>query len=60
MKNIIPDPNFKEFDGVYAGGINVQPPKEKYNYTEMLRYMRENKKVFSDLTPEEINTFRTN
>ncbi len=60
MKNIVPDPNFEEFDGVYAGGINIEPPTEKYNYTEMIRYMRENEKDFSMLTPEEINKFKTN
>lgn len=60
MKNIILEPDFKGFDGVYAGGINIEPPTEKYNYTEMISYIKRNKKEFSELTPEEIKRFKTN
>ncbi len=57
---ILPDPDFKDFDGTFAGGINIEPPTETYNYTKMIQYMKENNKEFIDLTIEEINKFRTN
>lgn len=59
MESIILDPDFEDFDGVYAGGINITPPTEKYNYTEMIHYMKDNKKGLSDLTFEEIDKFKT-
>ena len=42
MESIILDPDFEDFNGVYAGGINIAPPIEKFNYTEMIRYMKDN------------------
>ena len=60
MESIILDPDFEDFNGVYAGGINIAPPIEKFNYTEMIRYMKDNKKGLPDLTSEEIDKFKTN
>ena len=59
MIKIIPDPDFADFNGVYAGGIDVEPPKEKYNYTDLTNYMKKLDKSFQELTIEEIEQFRT-
>ena len=50
------------FDMMACGGLldpNKKPEGiENYNYGALGRYLRENDKEFSDLTPEEIEMFR--
>ena len=50
------------FDMMACGGLldpNKKPEGiENYNYGAAVRYLRENDKEFSDLTPEEIEMFR--
>ncbi len=59
MASIIEDPDFDEFDGCYTD-INAPAPTKLYNYTEMVKYMRENNKTFEQMTTDEIEQFRTN
>lgn len=59
MAGIIPDPDFDGFDGRFVDDKAPRPEK-LYNYTEMCRYMRENNKSFQQMSPEEIEQFRTN
>lgn len=46
MESIILDPDFENFYSVYAGEINITPPTEKYNYTKIIFYIKDNNKVF--------------
>lgn len=60
MKNLIPDPSFEEFDGIYAGSKNsdfIMPPNE-IDLSRIVKYMKETKKSFNELTEEEVNRFR--
>lgn len=52
MTEIIPDPDIKEFDGVYVGGKKRLPPNE-YNLSRLAEYLRKTNKKFSDLSKEE-------
>lgn len=52
MPDILPDPDFIGFDGVYVGGEKRLPPSQ-YNLSKMAKYLRDNKKEYSDLTDEE-------
>ncbi len=56
MTEIIPDPDIKEFDGVYAGGEKRLPPNE-YNLSRLAEYLRKTNKKFSDLSKEEKKAF---
>ena len=56
--NIIPDPEFAEFNGSYIGVPNA--PKLTHNLQALVRYMEETKKAYSDLTQEEIDNFKLN
>lgn len=60
MPQIIEDPSFEDFNGIYAGSKDFSCPTKLYNYTEMIRYMKSKNKEFKDLTKEEIESFRTN
>lgn len=52
MPDIIPDPDFIGFDGVYVGGEKRLPPSQ-YDLSKMAKYLRDKKKEYSDLTEEE-------
>ena len=60
MKNLIPEPSFEGFDGIYAGSKSddfIMPPNE-IDFSSMVKYMRETKKSFNELSEEEVNRFR--
>ena len=56
MTEIIPDPDIKEFDGVYVGGKKRLPPNE-YNLSRLAEYLQKKNKKFSDLSKEEKKAF---
>ena len=59
MANVIPDPDFEGFDGIYAGSkdITFRPPPNKVMFSDLINYMKSSGKSFSDLTEEEIKRF---
>ena len=60
MENLIPEPSFEEFDGIYAGSKSndfVMPTNE-IDFSSIVKYMRETNKSFNELTEEEKNRFR--
>ncbi len=48
------------FDMMACGGLDPNTPEDddKWDYAALHRYCKTNKKVFDDLTPEEIEMFR--
>lgn len=56
-KRIYPDPDFRGFNGAFAGGKKVLPPNE-LNLAGIAGYMRSTGKNFSDLTPLELERYR--
>lgn len=59
MQSMVYIEDLNEFDGTYID-INASVPDALYDYTAMVRYMRENNKEFDKMTNEEIEQFRTN
>ncbi len=57
MPEIIPDPDFNDFDGSYVDNKTILPPIN-YNLSKLAKYMKKHSKRFEDLTTEEINQFK--
>ena len=51
--------DLEEFDGTYVD-VNAPIPDVLYDYTAMAQYMRVNGKEYSQITEEEIESFRIN
>lgn len=58
MSTIIPDPECKEFNGLYAGGPSETLPPSEYNLTYLVRYLKKVKKSFFELNEDELNQFK--
>lgn len=56
-KRIYPDPDFRGFNGAFAGGKKVLPPNE-LDLAGVAGYMRSTGKSFSDLTSLELERYR--
>ena len=55
---IIPDPDFEEFNGLFAGAPSEVLPPSEYHLTNLVRYLKKENKNFSDLSEEELNQFK--
>ena len=55
---VIPDPDFKGFDGVYIGVDESEISSIKYNIGAMCKYAKSEKKPLSKLTQKEIEKFK--
>ena len=59
MPNLISDPDFEGFDGIYVGDKDgTSLPPNEIDFSRIIPYMKANNKQFSDLTPEEIEQFK--
>ena len=59
MKELIPDPDYEGFNGVYVGDKGtIDAPPCNYDISAACEYLRNNNKKFEDLTDEEINKFK--
>ncbi|MBQ9228525.1 MAG: hypothetical protein IJ168_06785 [Eubacterium sp.] len=58
MKEIIEDPNYKEFDGIYCGTPELTLDPSEYNLAMLARYMKENNIEFSDIPHETLEVFK--
>ncbi len=60
MPDILPDPDFEGFDGIYVGSKETafQAPPIEIDYPALLNYMRSLGKSFDELTQEEIEKFQ--
>ena len=56
MPNVMPDPDFIGFNGVYVGGEERLPPNQ-YDLSGLAKYLRETGKKFADLTDDEKAVF---
>ena len=58
MKDLIPDPDYEGFNGVFVGDKStIDLPPCNYDFSAACEYLRNNNKNFEDLTKEEINKF---
>ena len=55
---VIPDPDFKGFDGLYIGVDESEISDVKYNIGAMCKYAKSKNKPLSNLTQEEIEKFK--
>ncbi|MBR3419309.1 MAG: hypothetical protein IKG82_11515 [Oscillospiraceae bacterium] len=59
MTDIIPDPDFDGFDGIYVGTKDgYSPPPNNINYDTLGAYLRQTGKTFTDLSQEEVDRFK--
>lgn len=56
MPDIIPDPDFDGFDGIYAGGEERLPPN-RHDLSAIAAYLRKTGKKGTELTKEELDMF---
>ena len=62
MNNIMPEPDFDSFDGVYAGSNDsdyIMPPTQ-YNLSALAEFMRKHEKKYEELSKDEIEQFKLN
>lgn len=59
MANVISDPDFEEFDGIFVGDkSDTSLPPNEIDFSRIIPYMKANNKQFADLNPEEIEQFK--
>lgn len=59
MTNVIPDPDFEGFDGIYAGSKDgLRLPPNEHDLPALGAYLDCTGKEFKDLTQEEIDQFK--
>ena len=59
FEDIIPDPDYIDFDGIYVGSTETSSLvlENRHNLSGLSRYMKDNNKTFKELTEEELKTF---
>lgn len=61
MKNLIPDPDYEGFNGVYVGGKDIiNAPPSNYDFPAVSKYLKDNNKSFNDLSDDEKKQFKLN
>lgn len=61
MANVIPDPDFDGFDGIYVGSkSDLRLPPNEHDLSALGAYLDSTGKEFKDLTQGEIDQFKLN